>query len=665
MGELQHELFAALERRRLRRGEVAEPMHEVERDVPGGGLAVLDDLPEGLEQGTGRSFALHQPPHVVVHFAVREAEALLRRAREAAEGRQALRGVLHDEAEGLVVVIDDVASLVALEFRHVLRHPGEQQLDFHDVVDRKQGQHGQSAVGIGDQALVCLPQQVTVDQQIRDDVPVRVVEEFLALAVLIGVEVLLLALLIGQNLPTALDVDTVAEPHLAVDVHPHDPIKCEHRADGALVLVVRGAAGLGLVAALAVAPYAIQAELRERGRDVFVEVLEGVVRDADVFRGAFGDLPVRGLVGHQRRYDACGARHGVRVAGQEQRRRGVHPAVLAALLGRRPRRRHPEHRLSVVVLLLRLLHVAVVVHAAPLDRLLHGHAQHAVLLARFDVVAVEPAPVRDDHVLRFRALDFLAAREGEVRAGRQADVQLGAGVQDLHADLIHLVHRLQARIRPRVAHLLGELVRGPVDVHVRRQEIHGEAETGEQRLVHRLSPLLIDAHPHGDRLGQVHLLVGALLPLSPDDEHVVYVQNLRVHPHLDDADGPAQIAEDDIQGRAHRDMHLVVQLGEGLGGELGHVDAVFVQQAHELVLLAVDDGLPAPRRLADLELLPLRQADALELLVGLVLDVDDYVVRLVRRHDPRDGLGCGALLLEPVAVVVDVEAQSLHPRGDA
>mmetsp|Transcript_64513 Transcript_64513/g.197390 ORF Transcript_64513/g.197390 Transcript_64513/m.197390 type:complete len:497 (-) Transcript_64513:1145-2635(-) len=321
--------------------------------------------------------------------------------------------------------------------------------------------------------------------------------------------------------------------------------------------------------------------------------------------------------------------------------------------------------IPVVVLLLRLLHVAVVVHAAPLDRLLHGHAQHAVLLARFDVVAVEPAPVRDDHVLRFRALDFLAAREGEVRAGRQADVQLGAGVQDLHADLIHLVHRLQARIRPRVAHLLGELVRGPVDVHVRRQEIHGEAETGEQRLVHRLSPLLIDAHPHGDRLGQVHLLVGALLPLSPDDEHVVYVQNLRVHPHLDDADGPAQIAEDDIQGRAHRDMHLVVQLGEGLGGELGHVDAVFVQQAHELVLLAVDDGLPAPRRLADLELLPLRQADALELLVGLVLDVDDYVVRLVRRHDPRDGLGCGALLLEPVAVVVDVEAQSLHPRGDA
>ena len=58
-GELERKLLGALERRGLGAREVGHPVHEVEGDVGGGGVAGLEHRLEFREEGTGRRLGLH------------------------------------------------------------------------------------------------------------------------------------------------------------------------------------------------------------------------------------------------------------------------------------------------------------------------------------------------------------------------------------------------------------------------------------------------------------------------------------------------------------------------------------------------------------------------------------------------------------------------------
>mmetsp|Transcript_26876 Transcript_26876/g.77815 ORF Transcript_26876/g.77815 Transcript_26876/m.77815 type:complete len:258 (+) Transcript_26876:2234-3007(+) len=137
-----------------------------------------------------------------------------------------------------------------------------------------------------------------------------------------------------------------------------------------------------------------------------------------------------------------------------------------------------------------------------------------------------------------------------------------------------------------------------------------------------------------------------------------------MQPDLDDPHGPNQLPVVRVEHRQESSVHLVVELRERMGVELGGVDAIGLQEAHELVLLCVADEGPSPilghpvRRLVS-EGLRVGEPDAFQTLGMLVLNVDHDVVGLVPREHPREPLGLRALLHVPVGVHVHLEVRPL------
>mmetsp|Transcript_82306 Transcript_82306/g.266472 ORF Transcript_82306/g.266472 Transcript_82306/m.266472 type:complete len:255 (+) Transcript_82306:2179-2943(+) len=249
--------------------------------------------------------------------------------------------------------------------------------------------------------------------------------------------------------------------------------------------------------------------------------------------------------------------------------------------------------------------------------------------------------MRNDDVLAAGALgQRLPPSEGEVRTARQTEevARPCLAVHDIDPDLVHDVERLQTRVRARIADLFRELVGAIVHREELLLEVRVEAQPSGQSLLEGLGPILVYAHPHRDRLVLRQGVEASLLPLRLHKKHVVHVEDLRVQPHLDDLDGASQHAAHNVQGREASLVDLVVELREGLRGEVRSVHAVLVQQRHELILLVVPHERPSPILLglvrADGEVDSARKADFVQLFLILILDVDHDVVSAVSGHDP-------------------------------
>mmetsp|Transcript_91699 Transcript_91699/g.256247 ORF Transcript_91699/g.256247 Transcript_91699/m.256247 type:complete len:218 (+) Transcript_91699:943-1596(+) len=203
----------------------------------------------------------------------------------------------------------------------------------------------------------------------------------------------------------------------------------------------------------------------------------------------------------------------------------------------------------------------------------------------------------DDDVLGIGPLhQLLPPGECKIGARGEADEVAGAGlaVDDADAHLVDEVEGLEPRVGPREPHLLGDLVRGRVHGQELALEVVAKPEPAGQGVLHSFGPVLVGAHSHRDGLVLGQGVVLALLVLRLDQEQMVDVEDLRVEPHLDDADRAHQGAVLHIEGGQGALVDLVVQLGEGLGGEVRCVDAVVLQQHHQLLLLAVAHKRPRP-----------------------------------------------------------------------
>mmetsp|Transcript_43539 Transcript_43539/g.121374 ORF Transcript_43539/g.121374 Transcript_43539/m.121374 type:complete len:416 (-) Transcript_43539:1342-2589(-) len=141
--ELHDELLAPAERRGLGTCEVREPVHEVEGQVLLVDAAVRAPLPEHLleagEDGPGRGLRLHEPAVVELEPALRELHGAPLVLGEAPEGGQELRVVVHDVAQGMVVVSDRVSDRVTAVGSVLLLHLWKDHVHFHNVVDSREG----------------------------------------------------------------------------------------------------------------------------------------------------------------------------------------------------------------------------------------------------------------------------------------------------------------------------------------------------------------------------------------------------------------------------------------------------------------------------------------------------------------------------------------------
>mmetsp|Transcript_78381 Transcript_78381/g.227481 ORF Transcript_78381/g.227481 Transcript_78381/m.227481 type:complete len:304 (+) Transcript_78381:862-1773(+) len=146
--EVQNELFAPLQRIRLRASEVGEPVHEIKRNILGVGLPRQHNALKPGKQCPRRGFGLDQPPHVVFHLALCEFDTSPLRQGQHREGRQSFGHVLEHIAQRSIVVTNLLPDLIAVPWPPALLDHRAQGADLHDVVDRGEHQHRQGPVDV-------------------------------------------------------------------------------------------------------------------------------------------------------------------------------------------------------------------------------------------------------------------------------------------------------------------------------------------------------------------------------------------------------------------------------------------------------------------------------------------------------------------------------------
>mmetsp|Transcript_16248 Transcript_16248/g.44742 ORF Transcript_16248/g.44742 Transcript_16248/m.44742 type:complete len:441 (-) Transcript_16248:614-1936(-) len=272
-------------------------MDKVKGNVPGSQLRLVvadQALPELREHCTRRRLGLHEPAMVETEVALSELQgAPVLRVQLLQRGQQ-LGEVVHDISQGEVVVRDLVAGSITVVRRVLRLHLGQQYLQFHDVVDGREGEESDHAFLVH---LVATPplvdQEPRVDEQLLKVVPVTVAIE---VEPLVRLEELLLRVSAGlDRLP--LFVNAKAEAVLPIGCYPHHPIDGEESSHCALVLVTNGTARvdrrhLQVGGVRTVLLEEIKVQLRE-SMQVLVELHQAVLRVRDAPR----HLPNRGPIG--------------------------------------------------------------------------------------------------------------------------------------------------------------------------------------------------------------------------------------------------------------------------------------------------------------------------------------------------------------------------------
>mmetsp|Transcript_4234 Transcript_4234/g.11999 ORF Transcript_4234/g.11999 Transcript_4234/m.11999 type:complete len:391 (+) Transcript_4234:1237-2409(+) len=380
-------------------------------------------------------------------------------------------------------------------------------VQLHDVVHRHQHQQRKRPL------LVVGPlgplQQASTNDEALECVPISQLVKVLPFLEVALVRVLPLRAL---WLPTGVEAE--AKSLLAVDVQPHEPEDREEGPDGALVLVVAAAAAARGAVDL------VELELRERRPAVLEEHAHVVLRVADALGGVLRTGPVRVLPPHHLGHRVGGLPGAPGGHGDGLGR--LNPALEDGLLRRlfRP---------------LRLDRVVDKIPPVLLVALLMGHPAGEggeVLDEALAIIRWLPAILQHDPVLV-----GLLPGDHEVRALRQAERTEVLDVLRLHCHLVDAVDGLQSRIRVRVLHLLGELVRVRVQHEALLLCLVVQPEALCHRERHRLLPRLREGHPHGD--GPVRVLGRAIeLRLRSHDQDVGNAEDLRRDPDLDDLQMP-------------------------------------------------------------------------------------------------------------------------------
>mmetsp|Transcript_28283 Transcript_28283/g.81229 ORF Transcript_28283/g.81229 Transcript_28283/m.81229 type:complete len:259 (-) Transcript_28283:333-1109(-) len=225
-------------------------MHEVERDVPLADLRLVvadQGLPEVREDSPWWRLGLHEPAVVEAQVALREEHRAPLGLVQVPEGGQELREVLHDVAQGVVVVADGVAGAIPVVFRVLLLHLGQDHVHLHDVVHRSEREQGKEALladldfsrRLEQASPLLLLKQACVHEQLLEEAPLRVLVEVQSLLALGHAQIVGL----GEFDWVPFLVHAVGETVLAVRVQAHEPVDGVEGTNGALELVAHGATG--------------------------------------------------------------------------------------------------------------------------------------------------------------------------------------------------------------------------------------------------------------------------------------------------------------------------------------------------------------------------------------------------------------------------------------
>mmetsp|Transcript_26756 Transcript_26756/g.77226 ORF Transcript_26756/g.77226 Transcript_26756/m.77226 type:complete len:553 (-) Transcript_26756:768-2426(-) len=473
--ELRDELLAASQRRGLGAGQVREPVDEVEGDVALLDLPLVvanEGIAEGREDRTGWRFGLDQPAMIEAQIALGELHREFLLVVQVPVRWQHVRVVIHDVAQGVVMVANGVARGVPVVRRMLLGHAREDKVHLHDVVDSGEGEHRHEPLFVDDNVclglehggLPLLLEQARLHEQPFEKGPLGVLVEGHALLRKHHAEVVI-ALQVNRG-PVL--VDAVAEAILAIEVQAHHPIKGEKSADGALILVADGPARAHARIPRAGRRFGrlllqqIQIQLREAGQ-VFVELLQRVlgVRDApcDSARG----VPIGGELVHAGP-QCCAGRPALGLHRSDEAR--LH---LLQLAGGDRRQRHAadagcslhEHRRRTGRLGLPTLLRALLALAAVGGELRHRHGGH---LDDLEAAVPDPGPdvqLRADRktVLILLAEIEIPFRRGELLALRQSDDvhTVVGGIPDAVGDLVDAVHGVETRVAVAAAIVLDDV----------------------------------------------------------------------------------------------------------------------------------------------------------------------------------------------------------------
>mmetsp|Transcript_83118 Transcript_83118/g.258559 ORF Transcript_83118/g.258559 Transcript_83118/m.258559 type:complete len:662 (+) Transcript_83118:952-2937(+) len=612
-------------------------MHEVEGNVGRACLPCCDDRFELREERARRCFCLYKPAHVVLHLALGEFQALPLGSGEHGVRWEQVREVLKHIAQGCVVVADLLPWLVAAPLAAMLCvDDGRQDLDLHDVVDCCEHQHRKGPLHVVARDLAsaiaeAAAQEPGINHQVLHLGPLHLLEEVLPL----------LQLLLAPHRQSGggregvpFLVHAEAEGLRPVGREAHDPVDHEERAQGPLVLVLRGAAARGGLGRLAVAGRDVERELRE-GRDAILEeVPAGVVLVAQAPRRVPRAVPVRPLAAQELLQEAGAV--DVLARGHLQRcRRGQ----LALGVRRRG------------------LHAQGLVQEAPLEG----------PLLSLDLREGLPAPACHHHLAA--GFGLLGARDRAVCALGQAQAlhACAGGVQDAALDLVDAVDGPEPGVGARVGDLLAQAVAPLVEREMPLLKVGIQSQLLLQGRRDSVLPALVLEHAARD--GPIVEFVVKLPPLELPamDQHLLDAEDVRADPDLDDADVALQFLVGPVaphrEGRVLGVEDLVVEVGQGRRRELRDVDAMALKEVHEGIDVAarlvqgqpgpIGPGNPAGWICSRREGPHSGQAKSIEVRPVRTGHTDADLMDHVRGHDAWCGERRRPLLLVGVAVLVE------------
>mmetsp|Transcript_110430 Transcript_110430/g.356448 ORF Transcript_110430/g.356448 Transcript_110430/m.356448 type:complete len:368 (+) Transcript_110430:944-2047(+) len=352
-----------------------------------------------------------------------------------------------------------------------LHHSGQQGDALHDVVDCREHKHSQGPFRIvvrGLQRLAssfptfCLravvaEQDAGIDHELLQRRPGCLLVEPLAARPL-----LLLIWVNGSRLAPRFPrlVKAIAEGLTAVKVQAHEPEDREHRAHGALVLVLPCPATGALIA------QEVELQLWEGGAHVLAEVLGIIGGFSDPLGCIPGPVPIRLFALHEP------LQHGGRGHGGGAARGSLRLGV-----------RHGQAPLCLVLVGLGDVQ----------EQTLRGH-----LPCLLEALHGLPAPLRDHEFGLSRSLGRLPPREAEVVAVWEPNDTQDAvlHVHDVHSDLIDQVDAPQPGKGPRVTHLLALQVRCGVNAEARGLESGLEAKALVEHMLHGRLPRHVLGNAH-------------------------------------------------------------------------------------------------------------------------------------------------------------------------
>mmetsp|Transcript_34249 Transcript_34249/g.91432 ORF Transcript_34249/g.91432 Transcript_34249/m.91432 type:complete len:446 (-) Transcript_34249:1105-2442(-) len=419
--------------------------------------------------------------------------------------------------------------------------------------------------------------------------------------------------------------------------HPHEPIDRKERGNGALVLIVMRSPTCGTRTTLDIQP-----QLGEGRADVIEKVLATVIWVSYTLSCVSSSAPIRGLVRHETLQQGP-----VVVVRSKSLWSRCAPLWWPLLLD------DDWHWIG----------------------LLHS-LQCSLLWYAFTDADGLPTPVEQGHTsVAGRSLFALAISdhhrcgavhpdEGKVVSIRKTQkVELWVrGINDVYTHFVDEVHGLQSRERTRIGHLLRELVGRHIHIKTLLLQLLGHAKSTQ--CLHHVGLPVVPSHLFRDGFVFGTVVILSILRLPFHYQDLLMIQNIGVHPDLDDANRSHENIVASLQRCRLLLVYLGVELREGIRRPLGHVDARALQQLHELILFAHRPDCGPPPSVLDVrfdgfEIGALRQSDASQTDSELVLHVYHHVVGFVNAHNARNAAGHQALLLGHITRMVDMQVLPL------